>query len=75
MFFNDLSLVGLHPCLNSSLKITLWASHVARGKKSTCSAGDAGDLGSVPGLGRSTGGGHGNRLQYSWLENPMDRGV
>ena len=34
---------------------------------------DAG--GSVPGLGRSPGGGHGNPLQHSCLENPMDRGV
>jgi len=31
--------------------------------------------GSVPGLGRSPGGGHGNPLQYSCLENPMDRGA
>ena len=30
----------------------------------------AGDLGSVPGLGRSPGGGHGNPLQYSFLQNP-----
>ena len=34
------------------------------------SAGNAGDVGSVPGLGRSPGGGHGNPLQYSCLENP-----
>ena len=34
-----------------------------------------GDLGSIPGSGRSPGGGHGNPLQYSWLENPKDRGV
>ena len=33
------------------------------------------DVGSVPGLGKSSGGGHGNPLQYSCLENPMDRGV
>ena len=33
------------------------------------------DLGSVPGLERSPGGGHGNPLQYSCLENPMDRGA
>ena len=33
------------------------------------------DVGSVPGLGRSPGGGHGNPLQYSCLENPMDRGA
>ena len=37
------------------------------GKESTC---DVGDLGSIPGLGRSLGGGHSNPLQYSCLENP-----
>ena len=37
------------------------------GKESAC---NAGDLGSIPGLGRSPGGGHGNPLQYSGLENP-----
>ena len=35
----------------------------------------AGDVGSMPGLGRSPGGGNGNPLQYSCLGNPMDRGV
>ena len=39
------------------------------------SAFNAGDLGSIPGLGRSPGGRHGNPLQYSYLENPMDRGA
>ena len=43
------------------------------GKESTCSAGDTGNAGSIPGLGRSPGGGHGIPLQYSCLENPMDR--
>ena len=38
-------------------------------------AGDIRDLGLIPGLGRSPGGGHGNPLQYSYLENPMDRGA
>ena len=38
-------------------------------------AGDIRDAGSVPGLGRSPGGGHGNPIQYSCLENPMDRGA
>ena len=33
------------------------------------------DVGSIPGSGRFPGGGHGNPLQYSGLENPMDRGV
>ena len=36
---------------------------------------NAGDLASVPELGRSPGGGHGNPLQCSYLENPMDRGA
>ena len=38
-------------------------------------AGDLRDIGLIPGLGRSPGGGHGNPLQYSCLENPMDRGA
>ena len=38
-------------------------------------AGDIRDAGLIPGLGRSPGGGHGNPLQYSCLENPMDRGA
>ena len=42
------------------------------GEESICSAGD---LGSIPGLGRSPGGGQSNPLQYSGLENPMDRGA
>ena len=45
------------------------------GKESACNAGDAGVLGSVPGWGRSPGGGHGNILQCSCRENPMDRGA
>ena len=36
---------------------------------------NAGDPGPIPGLQRSPGGGHGNPLQYSCLENPMDRGA
>ena len=39
------------------------------------SAGDIGDIGSIPRLGRSSGAGIGNLLQYSCLENPMDRGA
>ena len=35
---------------------------------------NTGDRGSIPGSGRTPGGGHGNPLQYSCLENPMDRG-
>ena len=36
---------------------------------------EAGDAGLIPGSGRSTGGGYGNPLKYSHLENPMDRGA
>ena len=45
------------------------------GKESVCSEGDTGDTGSIPGSRRSPGGGNGNLLQYSCLENPMDRGA
>ena len=45
------------------------------GKKSACSAGDSGDMGSIPGLGTSPGGGSSNPLQYFCLENSMDRGA
>ena len=45
------------------------------GKESTCNAGDTGDAGSIPGSGRSPGGGNGNPLQYSCLKNLTHRGV
>ena len=41
----------------------------------SANAEDVRDMGSIPGLGRSPGGGHANPLQYSCLENPMDRGA
>ena len=51
--------------------LTWWLSS----KESPCNSGAAGDVGSIPGSGRSPGGGHGNTLQYSCLENPMVRGT
>ena len=45
------------------------------GKATAYNAEDLRDMGSIPGLGRSPGGGHGNPLQSSCLENPMDRGA
>ena len=45
------------------------------GKELPAEAGDAGDVGSIPGLGRSARGGHGSPLQYSCLENPVDGGA
>ena len=46
-----------------------------RSKESACNAGVIGVAGSIPGLGRSPEGGHSNPLQYSYWENPMDRGT
>ena len=45
-------------------------SSASNSKESAC---NEGDLGLIPGLGRSPGGGLGNPLQYSYLENPVDR--
>ena len=59
----------------------IWIIHTLRGfpsgasgKEPTFKAGDTRDAGSNPGLGRSPGGGHGNPVQYSCLDNSMDRG-
>ena len=51
---------------------TLWASLVAQTVKNLLVVGD---VGSIPGFGRSPGGGHGNPPHYSCLENPLDRGA
>ena len=51
------------------------ASQVALVVKNLVNAGDIKDTGSILGLGRSPGRGHGNPLQYPCLENPMDRGA
>ena len=45
------------------------------GKESACHAGDKGDVSSIPGLGRSPREGNGDPVQYSGLENPIDRGA
>ena len=61
---------------NYQLRYSLeWASPMAHGKESACKSGDAGDMGSIPGLVRYFREGHGNLLQCSCLENPMDRGA
>ena len=54
----------------------IWGPQVALVLKNPpANAGDVRETGSIPGLGRSSGGGHGNPLQYSCLENSMDRGA
>ena len=55
-----------------SESIILWFPGGSDDKASAC---HAADLSSIPGLGRSSGEGNGNPLQYSCLENPMDRGA
>ena len=48
---------------------------MAVSKEPACNAGDTRDMGLIPGLERSPGGGHGNPLQYSCMENPEERGA
>ena len=58
------------------MRIYVRASQVALVEKNLpASVGDVRDLGLIPGLERSPGGGHGNSLQCSCLKNPMDRGA
>ena len=54
-----------------SQRLPWWLS----GKEAACNPGAAGDVGLITGSGRSAGGGHGNPVQFSCLENPMDRGA
>ena len=56
----------------SSSRIKMGFPGGSDAKESAC---NEGDLNSIPGLGRSPEGGHGNPLQYSCLENPMNRGA
>ena len=75
--------LSFHSILNSRTQnlsthtyIPSRASQVALVVKNTlANAGDMRHAGSIPGLGRSPGGGHGNRLKHSCLENPMERGA
>ena len=57
------------------MHVFFWASQVASGKEPLANAGDIRDAGLIPGSGRYPGGGNDNPLQYSCLENPMDRGA
>ena len=68
MFYN---LIFAFMCNGVNVGLPLWLS----GKESACHAGDIRGMGSILGLGRLPGGGHGNPLQFSCPENPMDRGA
>ena len=64
--------------INLSLNLVLvrlYMKDFPGGSDGKASAYNAGDPGSIPGSGRSSGEGNGSPLQYSCLENPMDRGV
>ena len=61
--------------MESSLPHCATAPPAPGGSDSKESACNAGDLGSIPGSGKSPGEGNGNPLQYSCLENPVDRGA
>ena len=70
--------IGFYGAVNVNVRLQggHWSSQVALViKNPPAIAGDVRDTGSIPGSGRSPGGGHGNPLQYSCLENPMDRGA
>ena len=58
-----------------SIELVIPSNHLPGGSDGKEAACNAGDLSSIPGLGRSPGEGYGNPLQYSCLENSMDRGV
>ena len=60
--------IGHLPCVRAS-QVALVVKNLP------ANAGDVRDAGSIPGLGRSSKEGHSNPLQYSCLENPMDRGA
>ena len=65
-----------YPCLCLTQYKYVWVSWVALVVKTLpTSEGDIRDVGSIPGSGRSPGGEHGSLLQYTCLENPMDRGA
>ena len=70
MLINHISDKELIPqYINNSLRSVMGFPGGSEGKVSAC---NGGDLGSIPGSGRSPGEGNGNPLQYSCLENPMD---
>ena len=64
--------ISIYMCVCVCVCVCMGFSGGSDRKESTC---NVGDLGLIPGWGRSPGGGHGSPLQHSCLENPMDRGA
>ena len=76
MFYGPFSHSMWDPEMNEISLVKSGASQVALVVKNPpAKARDVRDTGSIPGSGRSPGGGQGNAVQYSCLENPMDRGA
>ena len=75
MLYNVVLVSAVQPCESAISIYTSPPSSFPGGSDGKESAYNVGDLGSIPGLGRYPGRGHGNPLQYSCLENPMNRGA
>ena len=73
-YFNKINFTFFKYTFNNKYK-NIWTSQVVLVVQNPPANADIRDRGLIPGLGRSPGGGHGNLLQCSCLENPMDRGV
>ena len=67
--------LGPRNLFSQAQQVTLGFPSGSAVKNPPATVGDTGDMSSIPGLGRSPGGGCGNPLQYSCLENPMERGA
>ena len=75
LYFEFIKIQYFFSCNLDFIKTSAWGfPGGSLGKESSCNAGDTEDTSLVPGLGRSPRGGHGNPLQYSCLEDSMDRG-
>ena len=79
MFLEDALILSNHKAIQCEVLDSIFSSTSKSygfpgGSEGKASTHDAGDLGSIPGLGRSPGERNGNPLQCSCLENPMDRG-